>query len=71
MKKNVKILDRAIRVSLAALILMYSYIGLLNGQLESILLIIAIVFILTSAIGVCPIYALLGINKSRVQQRSE
>ncbi len=62
MKVNVGFTDRIIRVLVAALIA-----GLIANQMAIgmgaiVLGVIAVVFILTSVVGVCPLYTLLGIN---------
>ncbi len=62
MKVNIGFTDRIIRILLAALI-----VGLITNQMVLgtgviILGIIVAIFILTSVVGVCPLYTLLGIN---------
>lgn len=59
MEKNMGLWDRIIRVILAVIFL---YLAITNGGLYWILGIIGIVFIVTSAIGFCPIYKILGIR---------
>ncbi|WP_164930872.1 YgaP family membrane protein [Aquifex aeolicus] len=59
MEKNMGLWDRIIRVILAVIFL---YLAFTNGGLYWILGIIGIVFIVTSAIGFCPLYKILGIR---------
>lgn len=54
--------DRIIRV-IIAVILGYLYItGAISGTLGIILLILSVVFVLTSLIGFCPLYSPFGIR---------
>ncbi|MEP2935564.1 MAG: DUF2892 domain-containing protein [Gilvibacter sp.] len=62
MKKNIGFIDRGIRVSFAALVIMYCLTGVLNGTLAIGLLIISGVFLLTSVTKFCPVYFLFGFN---------
>jgi len=62
MKKNIGVADRIIRLLLAALFA-YLYFGLVvTGTPGIVLLVLGVVFILTSVAGFCPIYALLGLS---------
>lgn len=62
MKKNVGNTDKFIRVLLAVVIMLLYYFNVINGTLAMILLLVGIIFLLTSLIGYCPIYTLFGIN---------
>lgn len=62
MKKNIGNIDRGIRVSFAALVIMYCLTGVLSGTLAIGLLIVSGVFLLTSAAKFCPVYLLFGIS---------
>lgn len=62
MKKNMGAADRIIRILVAA-VLAYLYIsGTVTGTLGIVLIVVAVVFVLTSLVSFCPIYPLLGIN---------
>jgi hypothetical protein len=62
MKKNMGTVDKVIRL-LVALVLAGLYLAnVLTGTLGIILLVVAVVFVLTSFISFCPLYVLLGIN---------
>ncbi len=56
MKKNMGTADRAIRLFAAVVIGILLITGQLSGTLATVLGIFAIVFLLTSAIGFCPLY---------------
>ncbi|MFL7812974.1 MAG: DUF2892 domain-containing protein [Anaerolineales bacterium] len=62
LEKNMSSTDRWIRV-LIALVFGYLYFsGIVGGVLGIILLVVGIVFILTSVVSWCPIYALFNIS---------
>lgn len=62
MKKNMGTLDRIIRVSLVVLIAILYFTDVISGTWAIILGILAVVFLLTSLIGVCPLYLPFGIS---------
>lgn len=65
MKKNIGSADKIIRV-IAALIVFALYLtGTISGLLGIILMIFAVIFVLTSLIGTCPIYLPLGLSTLR------
>lgn len=62
MKKNMGNADRTVRV-VAALVLGFLYYnGTITGTLGLILVIVGVVFLLTSLVSFCPLYTLFGIN---------
>jgi len=62
MKKNLGTADRIIRILLAA-VFAYLYLGgLVTGTWGIVLVVLAVVFILTSLVGFCPLYALLRLH---------
>ncbi len=62
MKKNMGKLDRIIRISLVVLIAVLYFTNVISGTLAIILGILALVFLLTSLVGVCPLYMPFGIS---------
>jgi hypothetical protein len=62
MKKNMGPLDKALRVLFAAVVAILYFAGVINGILAFILLLLALVFIITSLISFCPLYPLFKIN---------
>ncbi|MEO8591402.1 MAG: DUF2892 domain-containing protein [Flavobacteriales bacterium] len=60
MKINMANWDRVLRVSIAGIIAALYFTGVLSGALGIALLVLAAVFVVSSALGVCPIYALLS-----------
>jgi hypothetical protein len=68
MKKNVGAADRILRMLLAALIAVLYFINVISGTLAIILLALAVVFLLTSLISVCPLYLPFGISTRGKEQ---
>ncbi len=62
MKKNVGGLDRVLRIILAAVFAYLYFSGTVSGTLGLVLVILGAVFVLTSLVSFCPIYALVGLN---------
>ncbi len=62
MKKNMGSADRIIRIIIAAVIAVLYYTGAIGGTVGLILLVLAGVFVLTSLVSFCPLYAPFGIN---------
>lgn len=62
MKKNMGTIDKVIRLAGVVVIAILYYLGIISGTLAIILGIIAIVFLLTSLIGLCPAYLPFGIS---------
>ena len=65
MKKNVGSIDRIIRLIAAAIIVILYFTHMINGTLGIVLLVIAGVLVLTSFVGLCPLYMALGINTDK------
>ena len=68
MKKNMGSADKGIRVAIAILIALLYYFNVIEGTLAYVLMAFAIVFLVTSFISFCPLYALLGINTCKVKK---
>ena len=62
MKKNMGNTDRIVRFILAAVIGILYYTGTISGTLGIVLLVLAGVFLLTSFISFCPLYAPFGLS---------
>jgi hypothetical protein len=62
MKKNIGTIDKVIRILVAAVVLVLYFTHVISGTLAIILLILAGVFVVTSLINFCPIWAGLGIS---------
>ncbi len=62
MKQNMGTIDRVIRILVAAVFVILYFTKVADGTLGIVLLILAGVFVLTSLVGICPLYYPLGIN---------
>ncbi len=67
MKKNVGNVDGIIRLIVAALIVLFYGIGMINGTSALLLLLVAVIFALTSLVRVCPLYLPFGISTCKKQ----
>ena len=62
MHKNMGIIDRLIRIGLAAVVAVLYFTDQLTGMVAVILGLLAIAFLLTSLVGFCPLYVPLRIS---------
>ncbi|MCX6250908.1 MAG: DUF2892 domain-containing protein [Bacteroidetes bacterium] len=62
MKNNMGLIDKGIRILIAALVIVLYFTNVISGILAIILLIFAGIFILTSFLSFCPLYLPFGIN---------
>ncbi|NCT17192.1 MAG: DUF2892 domain-containing protein [Flavobacteriaceae bacterium CG_4_8_14_3_um_filter_34_10] len=69
MKKNMGSADKLIRVFLAAIIGVLYFTNVITGTLGIVLMVLAIVFLLTSLVSFCPLYPLLGIRTCPLQDK--
>ena len=65
MKHNLGILDRIVRVGLVALVAVLYFTHQLSPVAAIILGVLAVVFLLTSVVGVCPLYLPFGLSTKR------
>ena len=65
MKANMGMVDRAIRTLLAVVVGILYFTGQISGTAAIVLGILAIVFLLTSAISFCPLYTLIGLSTKK------
>ncbi len=69
MKKNMGTADIIVRLLVAALVAILYFTNTIGGTLGIVLLVLAGVFVLTSAISFCPLYAIFGINTCPVKKQ--
>jgi small-conductance mechanosensitive channel len=65
LNKNMGMLDRIIRLVLAAVIAVLYFTGNLSGLAAIILGILAVIFVVTSLVGFCPLYLPFGLTTRR------
>ncbi|MCA6075437.1 YgaP family membrane protein [Fulvivirga sedimenti] len=68
MKKNMGSADRIIRLLIAGVIAVLFYANVISGTLGIVLLVLAGVFVLTSFVSFCPLYAPFGISTCKVKE---
>ena len=68
MKKNMGSYDKLIRLSVAIVLIILYYNGVLAGTLGIIGLVVALIFTVTSLIGFCPLYAIFGIKTCKKEE---
>ena len=65
MKKNMGKTDKLIRIAVAAIIAVLYFTGVITGTMAIVLAVLGGVFLLTSLINFCPLYAPFGISTSK------
>lgn len=65
MKKNMGTFDKALRIVVAIVIGILYYTGAISGTIAIILCVLAVVFLLTSVVGVCPLYLPFNISTKK------
>ena len=68
MKKNMGSADKIIRLLIAAVVAILFFTNVITGTFGIVLLVLAAVFVLTSLISFCPLYALVGLNTCPVKK---
>jgi hypothetical protein len=69
MKKNMGSSDKLIRLIIAAVVAILFYMEIITGTLGIVLLVFAGIFVLTSFISFCPLYAPFGISTCKVKDK--
>lgn len=62
MKKNMGTVDRTIRIIIAVAVAALYFTGRIGGTLAIVLGFFAVVFVLTSFVGACPLYIPFGLS---------
>ena len=69
MKKNMGTIDRVIRILIAIAIALLYYYNVIIGTLGILLLVLAGIFLLTSFVSFCPLYAPFGLSTCKVGKK--
>lgn len=69
MKKNMGSADRIIRTIVAVVLGILYYTGVISGTVGLVLVILAGIFLLTSLVSFCPLYAPFGISTCAVKEK--
>ena len=67
MKKNMSSADSIIRILIAALITVLFFTKIITGTFAIVMIIVAAIFLATSVIGFCPLYALIGVKTCKTK----
>ena len=70
MKKNMGNADRIIRTLLAILFAVLYFTDVISGTVGVILLVLGIIFVLTSFVSFCPLYLPFGLSSRKQQSTS-
>jgi len=65
MKKNMSGMDRIVRIVIALVFGLLYFTNKVTGTVGIVLLVLGIVFLLTSFISFCPLYTLFGISTTK------
>lgn len=68
MKKNMGKIDRIVRLLLAGTIAVLFYQNIISGTLGLVLLVLSVVFLVTSLVSFCPLYSLVGLNTCKIKK---
>ncbi|MDZ7718852.1 MAG: DUF2892 domain-containing protein [Balneolaceae bacterium] len=68
MKKNMGTADRVIRTILAVVFGILYFTNVITGTVGIVLMVLAAVFLLTSFISFCPLYAPFGLKTCKVEE---
>lgn len=68
MKKNMGNTDRIIRVIIAVIIAALYFTNVISGTLGIVLLVLAGIFVLTSLMSFCPLYAPFGLSTCKTKE---
>ena len=69
MKKNMGSIDKVVRILIAVVISILFYTNVIAGTLGIILLVVAGIFVATSFISFCPLYAPFGISTCAIKDK--
>ena len=67
MKNNMGTTDRIIRTLIAVVIAILYFTNIITGTLGIVLLVLAVIFVLTSLVSFCPLYTLVGLSTCPVK----
>jgi hypothetical protein len=61
-EKNVGTIDRIVRLVLAVILAALYFTSMVSGTLGIVFLVLAVVFALTAAVSICPLYLPFGLS---------
>lgn len=69
MKQNMGTADRIARIIIALIIGTLYFTNVLTGILGIVLLVLSVIFVLTSFISFCPIYSIFGLRTNPMKKK--
>lgn len=67
MNKNIGSTDKVIRILLAVVFAALYFTNTVTGIAGTVLLVLSIIFLLTTLVGFCPIYRIFGMSTCKVK----
>lgn len=67
MKTNMGALDRILRTIIAVILFILYFTKIVAGTLGIIFIVIALIFLVTSLLGYCPLYSIIGISTKKAK----
>jgi hypothetical protein len=65
MKMNMGKIDKAVRILVAAIVVLLYFANVISGTLAVVLLALSAIFVVTSLIGTCPLYLPFGLSSRK------
>jgi len=65
MKKNIGTIDKVVRILIAVAVAVLYFTNIVSGTLGVVLLVLAGVLVLTSLVGICPLYLPFGLSTQK------
>ena len=69
MKKNMGTADKIIRLVIAAIVVTLYFTNVITGTLGIVLLVLAGIFVVTSFVSFCPLYAPFGLSTCVMKEK--
>ena len=71
MKKNLGGTDKILRLVVAVVIAILYFTEIIYGIFGIVMLVVAGIFLITSLVNFCPLYALFGMNTCPIKEKKE
>jgi uncharacterized membrane protein YtjA (UPF0391 family) len=68
MKQNMGGADKIIRILIALIIGVLYFKGIVTGTIGIVLMVLAVVFVVTSLVSFCPLYTLFGVSTCKTKK---
>ena len=70
MKKNMGLTDSLIRIAIAVLVIALYFAHVISGIVAVVLLVLSVIFLITSIAGFCPLYTVFGISSCKKENKA-